>query len=226
MKQYPAKVCQVCGKTWQPMNRYQSTRNKTCGKVCLSNLISRSRTGRRKATSALVEVSCSVCGKPIKRWPRSLARTASPTCSYECNGVLRGKDWAQHGHKGRSGWTDASRESAKAKMSGPNNPAWKGGVTYRKGKGNYVGPRYVRSPKWATPMARKDGYVMEHRLVMAQRIGRLLERSEVVNHINHDPRDNRLENLELYPSNGDHKRGEAGRYATGAANHWSPRQID
>jgi len=39
-----------------------------------------------------------------------------------------------------------------------------------------------------------------------------------VNHINHDPRDNRPENLELYPSNGDHKRGEAGRYVAGVAN--------
>lgn len=226
MKRYPAKVCEVCGQTWQPTNRYQSARNKTCGKACLRVLISQRRTGAKKATSALVEVPCAVCGKLIKKWPSHLARVATPVCSYECNGVNRGREWAKHGRKGHQGWTEEGRKAARAKMSGPNNPAWKGGVTYRKGKGNYVGPRYVRSPKWAIPMARKDGYVMEHRLVMAQRIGRLLERSEVVNHINHDPRDNRPENLELYPSNGDHKRGEAGRYVTGVANRWSPRQID
>jgi hypothetical protein len=107
-------------------------------------------------------------------------------------------------------------------MTGANNPAWKGGVTYRKGKGNYVGPRYVRSPKWALPMARKDGYIMEHRLVMAEWVGRLLTRVEVVNHLNHDPRDNRRANLELWPDNGSHKRGEVGRFVTGVRNRWHP----
>ena len=103
-------------------------------------------------------------------------------------------------------------------MRGEANPAWRGGVTYKRPKGNYVGPRYVRCPQEFLAMARSDGYVMEHRLVMAQRIGRPLLRMEVVNHINHDPRDNRPENLELYPSNGDHKRGEAGRFVPGVAN--------
>jgi hypothetical protein len=71
-------------------------------------------------------------------------------------------------------------------------------------------------------MARKDGYIMEHRLVMAQWVGRMLERSEVVNHRNHDPRDNRRDNLELYPSNGDHKRGEVGRFVDGVSNRYFP----
>ena len=70
-------------------------------------------------------------------------------------------------------------------------------------------------------MARKDGYIMEHRLVMAQWMGRLLSRNEVVNHINHNPSDNRRENLELYPTNGDHKRGEVGRFVEGVANRLS-----
>ena len=104
---------------------------------------------------------------------------------------------------------------------GPDNPSWKGGVTYKRPKGNYIGPRYVRCPPEFLGMARSDGYIMEHRLVMASRLGRCLLRSEVVNHINHDPRDNRPENLELYPSNGDHKRGEAGRYVAGVANRLS-----
>lgn len=54
-------------------------------------------------------------------------------------------------------------------------------------------------------MAHKNYYVMEHRLVMARSLGRPLERYETVHHINGDPRDNRLENLQL--RNGAHGRG-------------------
>lgn len=47
------------------------------------------------------------------------------------------------------------------------------------------------------PMARQAGYVFEHRLVVAQAIGRCLLPSEIVHHKNRDKKDNRLENLEL-----------------------------
>lgn len=105
------------------------------------------------------------------------------------------------------------------------NPAWKGGVTYFKKKGNYKNIPYVRAPEWAKPMARQDGYIMEHRLVMAQVVGRLLARTEVVHHINHDPTDNTPSNLELWPNNSSHKKAEWGKPALDAANIWYPRKL-
>jgi hypothetical protein len=94
-----------------------------------------------------------------------------------------------------------------------------------KKKGNYTGVVYVRAPDWAKPMARKDGYIMQHRLIMAQMCGRLMDRSEVVNHIDHNPSNNDPSNLEMYPSNGSHKKAEWGVIATGAANRLLPRTI-
>lgn len=47
------------------------------------------------------------------------------------------------------------------------------------------------------PFATKDGYIMEHVLVMEREIGRYITREEVVHHKNHIRNDNRIENLEL-----------------------------
>ena len=101
-------------------------------------------------------------------------------------------------------------------VPGARNGSWKGGVTIWRKAGNYPPIKYVRAPGWAKPMARKDGYLMEHRLLMAQRIGRLLTRTEVVHHLDHDPTNNALPNLELWPDNRTHKLAEHGRPVTGA----------
>lgn len=73
---------------------------------------------------------------------------------------------------------------------GPEHPRWNGGrFTHRTG---YV---YRYAPDH--PHANGRGYVFEHRLVLEEKLGRLLQPEEKVHHRNHIRDDNRPENLEL-----------------------------
>lgn len=59
-------------------------------------------------------------------------------------------------------------------------------------KGDYLYCIVLEHPK-----ATKHGYVLHHRIIMENYLGRLLSSEEVVHHINGDKLDNRIENLEL-----------------------------
>ena len=54
------------------------------------------------------------------------------------------------------------------------------------------------------PSATKQGYVMKHRLVCEDHLGRILKPEEVVHHINGNCWDNWLENLKLFENNSSH----------------------
>jgi hypothetical protein len=59
---------------------------------------------------------------------------------------------------------------------------------------------YVALHRPGHPNANAAGRILEHRLVMAEHLGRPLAPHENVHHINGDRSDNRLENLELWSS--------------------------
>jgi len=85
-------------------------------------------------------------------------------------------------------------------IKGKNSNGWKGGRKID--KDGYV---LVYAPDH--PNARKNGYVLEHRMIMAEQLGRALTSKEVVHHErgkqNPDPK-----HLKVFGSNGEHLRIE------------------
>ena len=80
------------------------------------------------------------------------------------------------------------------------NPAWRGGRV--KHSSGYIRIKLRRDDPYF-PMADKQGYVFEHRLVLAHQFGRCLTHREVVHHANVDRDDNRAEVLEVH-TNAEH----------------------
>jgi len=91
------------------------------------------------------------------------------------------------------GFQAAARRRGQPTPVGEKHGNWKGG--YRNSKGYAVLTLPPDSPY--IPMARSNRAILEHRLIMAQSIGRCLLRSEIIHHLNGIPDDNRIENLKL-----------------------------
>lgn len=84
---------------------------------------------------------------------------------------------------------------------GEMNGSWRGGRIID--KDGYV---LIHSP--GKSGARKNGYILEHRLVMERVLGRELLPSEVVHHKDTDKQNNAPGNLEVYNCNADHLKDE------------------
>ncbi len=92
-------------------------------------------------------------------------------------------------------------EFKKGQNTGENNYNWKGGI-----KKHMSG--YVWKLQKNHPFADKNGYVLEHRLVMEKHFGRFLEPQEEIHHINGIKNDNRMKNLKLFSNKSIHMKEE------------------
>ncbi len=136
--------------------------------------------GASKDSHKVIWAACPDCGK--ERWV--LLRNGQPQSKrcHPCGAKERGL--AKRGVR-----------------SGSEHHNWKGGKTIT--VGGYIEVWMDRSHPFFSAMAGRDGYVYEHRLVMAEHLGRPLDPNEEVHHRNRNKQDNRIENLELL-SKSDH----------------------
>jgi len=129
---------------------------------------------------------------PCKRGTRLKAIFTCPRCGK--------KRWVMKGHYTKTTYTGlckSCRCTECSQLIGEKNFNWKGGK-YVDAEGYCLVKIYRDHPFYC--MAKSDGYVLEHRLVYAQHIGRPLRKEEVVHHIDENRVNNAITNLRLFPS--------------------------
>lgn len=203
--------CVVCGK---PITRYltpeQVNRDWTCSYKCSTTWKPRGGGGKPRKGDY---INCAVCGKEFYRQPVYVKQDRR-LCSLECNQAWQArnqvtknclyceKEFTVPPSLDAQKFCSHTCESA-YKIKRPTGRMYNGRPVIE----NYAGYLTVYEP--TSPMASRTGRVLEHRLIMAEKIGRPLTTDEQVNHINHDKHDNRLENLEIMnPSEHSRETGE------------------
>ena len=145
--------------------------------------------GKNPPTANFKLTPCKYCGE--FRWVKlTFGKPTNLSCN-KCSNIIKGHTL------GLSNIGNKPSEETKRRMSeshtGARNSVWKGGRTLTK---DYMQVKiYPDHPYY--PMANASGYILEHRLVVAEAIGRCLRSDELVHHINEVITDNRIENLEL-----------------------------
>ncbi len=162
--------CKFCSITFQVYN-YRKNKALYCSQKCYGNSLKNIKRPRGQKINKI----CIVCNKSFKVNP---SQNKTRFCSRICkNQWSRGKRFSKN--------TEFKKGYVREK-----SPAWKGGIMhYSKG--------YKAIKTLNHPFVNKNGYVPEHRLIMEKHLGRYLKPEEIVHHINGNPSDNRIRNLQI-----------------------------
>lgn len=156
-----------------------------------------------KGRQTVTWMACSICSS--ERWvnPSGYAKNVCSTCYKRNRAFIINLNSFVHKPECKCGKCRAG----KGYFKGDKNPCWNGGL--RKTSGGYI-YQWVSDDhpfvQMRSSYQKNSNYIMQHRLVMAEHLGRPLKKEETVHHINGIRDDNRIENLELWSSN--HQSGQ------------------
>lgn len=163
-----------------------------------------SMTCRTKARTEIIV--CAQCGKVFTKQKCYKARYCSLSCSTTARNLTKtnpsyhrdisGKKNPMYG-KGQFG-----KDNGMFGKTREQNPSWKGGRKVR--KDGYILVYAPNHPRAINNGNNETTYILEHRLIMENHLGRFLEPEEVVHHIDGNPQNNSITNLHLYKNQAEH----------------------
>lgn len=119
--------------------------------------------------------------------PRYIEIVCKCGCGEKFIGCRYGKGYKK-GH---------SQKITRKLMVGEKAPKWTGGIIYKRGYVFIYNPNHPHND---------HQYVKRSRLEMEKKLGRYLNKEEIVHHINGIKNDNRIENLVLCKNNKEHRK--------------------
>lgn len=121
-------------------------------------------------------ITCPVCGNVFNPNHKGMI-TCSPKCAAKYRGIKKHNNFVKMVEESK--WDGIERKNM-----------W----TI---EGKTICGGYVWAKCHQHPNAFKDGYILEHRLVVENHIGRLLKENEIVHHIDGDKTNNNIPNLKI-----------------------------
>lgn len=187
--------CEICGKRCSVRKTlYESVKNHYCSLQC-------SAKGKKKFPTKY----CEHCGAAF--YPVFLEQKF---CSGKCKGLAhrskrvlyrckqcQKRFWAIQSNDKNRVRKFCSVDCSKKYFTGPRHHRWEGGRSHM---GGYSIVRRGKNPK----RVKKNGYILEHVLIMEAYLGRPLDYhgvghrdNELVHHVDRDKKNNKISNLEL-----------------------------